>query len=998
MNSNVLCTLRLRSCAAALTASLLLTSAAQAQSVQAPVTDNSVAAELKSFEVAEGYEVNLFADETKGIANPVCFRWDPAGRLWVLCTWAYPQKKPVDAPDDRLIILEDTDRDGRADTSTVFADKLNMPTGFALGDGGAYVGQGSELLHVSDTDGDDRANRRQVIFSGFGTGDTHQNINSLTWSPGGELLFCQGLHSFARVETPWGIVRLDEHGVWRMRPKRRQLHSYRGGSGQNPWGITFGHWGEPFIKGNGTSLSELLPVMVYTDHMQQPIDIGNTDIKSMILEIVDSAHFPDDIQGNVLIAGYFAHVIDRLTLTTDGAGHRAEKLPPLLRSEHRSFRPVDISTGPDGAIYIADWYNPIIGHYQASFRHPDRDKTHGRIWRVVAKGRPLLDPPAVEKMSPAELCRQLQSDTRWVRQQAKRRLMDLPTPEVVAALTKWLDELDPTDPQLQHHQYEAIGIFESHEVLNRPLLAKLLSAGDYRARAYATRVVGRWHDRLEAPLKLLGRSIVDESSRVRLEAVVACSEIHEPEAMAVAARVTDLPMDRFIAPALSQCVFALAEEWLPALQAGTLRFEEPAHLIHVLKAHGGDNIAAQVRRLLERDTLSNAGRRQLFELLARIGNADDLRLAFDSAVSDRVLLTALVPIVESRNVQPAGDVGAALTQLSSSKQSDARAAAIRLAGLWKQRQLLKTVSKLVDSTEPDAVRAAALRSLVDLQGEAALERVRPFITGRQPQSMQLAALTAVSRTDLDAAAIDGLTLLSQSDDPDVVAPILGTLMQRRGATASIARALATVDVTADDAKLIGRWLSASGHDDAKLVAALKSAMGLSAGESTPYSEQLVLQLAQTVRKSGDARAGKQVFLSSLTNCSACHHVKGVGNPIEVFAKGPELTAVGAGLQLELIIESVIWPKRQIKEGYELTTLLLDSGRVVSGYVTAENKASVTIRDLTTGKVREYPHTTIEERLKKGTAMPAGFADTLTQTEIRDLAAYLASLKGASTGR
>ena len=192
------------------------------RSVSKPEEDNSVEAEQKSFTLAEGYEINLFADETDGIANPVCMSWDPAGRLWVLCTWAYPQLNPVDNPNDKLLILADTDGDGRADKTTVFADGLKMPMGFALGHGGAYIAQGNHLLHLQDTDGDDRSDSRRVLLTGFGTGDTHQNINSLTWSPGGELLFCQGLHTFSRVETPWGIRRLDEHGTWRLRPRRLQ--------------------------------------------------------------------------------------------------------------------------------------------------------------------------------------------------------------------------------------------------------------------------------------------------------------------------------------------------------------------------------------------------------------------------------------------------------------------------------------------------------------------------------------------------------------------------------------------------------------------------------------------------------------------------------------------------------------------------------------------------------------------------------------------------------
>ncbi|MEM7397025.1 MAG: hypothetical protein AAF492_32260, partial [Verrucomicrobiota bacterium] len=315
---------------------------------------------------------------------------------------------------------------------------------------------------MKDTDGDDKADLREVIFSGFGTGDTHQNINSFTWSPGGELFFCQGLHAFSRVETPWGIVRMDEHGVFRLRPRRRQLHAFRGVSGQNPWGVAFGHWGEPFAKGNNNELSEFLPVMVHTENRHRTLNIGHTKSKSMVAEIVDSVHLPDDIQGNVLIAGYFAHMIDRLRLMPDGAGHKAEALAPLLVSGHRSFRPVDIKVGPDGAVYIADWFNPIIGHYQASLRHPDRNREHGRIWRITAKGRPLVETPRLDGLSVRELFEQLKSPHRWVRHQARLLLSARDTEEIEKAVRT----LSPNDDR---QLFDILSVLEWHESVDRRL-------------------------------------------------------------------------------------------------------------------------------------------------------------------------------------------------------------------------------------------------------------------------------------------------------------------------------------------------------------------------------------------------------------------------------------------------------------------------------------------------------------------------------------------------
>ena len=406
----------------------------------------------------------------------------------------------------------------------------------------------------------------EVIFTGFGTGDTHQNINSFAWSPGGELFFSQGLHCFSRVQTPWGIRKLDEHGSWRLRPLRRQLHAHRRTSGGgNPWGFAFGNWGEPFIKSNGTGVSELLPGMVSSEQIiggywGGTVQIGATKIKSMIIEIVDTPVLPEDFQGDFLIAGYYARNIARLRPSVNGAGHKLQTLAPILTSSHNAFRPVDLNTGPDGALYVADWFNPIIGHYQASLRHPDRDKKHGRIWRITAKGAPLLKPPTLAKMNAAQLCNQLVAPLRRTRQLAKLRLMDLPKAEAIAATQQWVDALKPTDPALEAKLFEAIGVFESHEVVNRPLLERLLVAKDYRARAYATRVAGRWHDRLKNPLTLLHSSATDEHLRVRLETIVAASDVRGAESITIAAMAANGSTDRFITFAFKNAVHALANE------------------------------------------------------------------------------------------------------------------------------------------------------------------------------------------------------------------------------------------------------------------------------------------------------------------------------------------------------------------------------------------------------------------------------------------------------
>jgi len=962
-------------------------------SVSKPEADNSTRAELNSFTIADGYVVELFADETNGVANPVAMSWDPAGRLWVLCTWAYPQLKPVEQPSDKLLILEDTDKDGRADRATIFADGLNMPTGFALGHGGVYLGEGTDLVHLADTDGDGIADTRRVVLTGFGTGDTHQNINSFTWGPGGELFFCQGLHAFSRVETPWGISRLDEDGTWRLRPLRLQLDPFsKTSSGANPWGIVFGNWGEPFVKSNSTGISELLPGMIHAEGTTRrrggKMKIGETRIKSMILELAESPHLPDDIQGELLVAGYFARDVNRFQWERDSSGHRLIRKPDLMRSSHNAFRPVDIRIGPDGAIYIADWFNPIIGHYQASLRHPDRDKTRGRIWRVRAQGRPLANAPNFERMNADELCEELESDWRYVRYQSKRRLSDLPKETALPAVRHWLAGLREADPESERHLYEALGVFEAHEVVNESLLDRLLEATDDRARAYATRVLGRWHDRINDPLEMLDRMVADESPRVRLEAIVACSEIDSPESIIIAAKALNNPLDRFTRHALAQTTVALKAQWQPALRSGNLSFEKPEHLVFVLKETTDKRTVATVRDLLEAKKLRPDDTESLMALLVEIGNEDDLRWVLDRAGEHPGVLSEFAESFQIRQLKPAGDLAAPLGQIIRSRNRGATVHAIRLAGLWRVEGLADQILKVYSSDgHPLQARSAALESLGRLMGSRGLPMMREALDDSS-LAIQQAALFALCEVDLTIAAEEASELLRETGNKEQAIGILTPFFEYENGLAKLRSELIKKPIASEIAETLRTTLAASGRHDAALDSWLLSHVehGQALG-TTPYSPQFVAALSSEVTNEGDADNGAKVFRSPSLGCIACHAVGGEGGTL-----GPELSAVGAGLPVDLLIESVLWPERQVKEGYFATTIVTETGEMASGYLESEDASRVVVRDAATGNLRTIRAAEIVSREDAGTLMPPGLAAGLSRTELRDLVRYLVELK------
>ena len=542
----------------------------------------------ETFTLPKPYDVNLFASEKEGVVNPTQISWDEKGRLYVACSTGYPQSLASSKPQDYILICEDTDKDGRADRSWKFVDGLTMVQGVEPGDGGVFVCDFDQLLHFRDTDGDGKADEKRVIFSGFGVGDTHQLINSICHGPDGSLWFSQGLHAMSRVETPWGISRLDRAAIWRLRPKSLRLEGFFGGgmAGANCWGVAFDDYGQVFHKsGDRPQGYWSVPGMVrgaspsgsgsdteasvsYRNSPEQYHSVGplfNTSPKTTALDIIGTKALPDDIQGCALIGGYFGSVVELHRFEDAGSGFRTRQLPRLMTSSNNAFRPVDVSVGPDGAMYLADWYNPIIGHYQVSYADPKRDKSHGRIWRISSKIHAPVKQPDLAKMSEGELLEQLASDERWTRYQAKRLLFEKPRVNVLAAADAMVSGVKNEQQLL-----EVCGVYEAHEAPRDDLLDRLLNSRDYRVRAHGARVAGMWSDRISGAREKLMKLVRDDHPRVRLEAVVAASYLADSQAVSIAVGAVDRPRDGFLDYAIRLSARSMQESWAPLLEGGQL--------------------------------------------------------------------------------------------------------------------------------------------------------------------------------------------------------------------------------------------------------------------------------------------------------------------------------------------------------------------------------------------------------------------------------------------
>jgi glucose/arabinose dehydrogenase len=505
--------------------------------VKGPVRLLTPVEQAKTFTLAAGFEINLFASEAEfpDLKKPVAMAFDARGRLWVTTMPSYPMYLPGEPVNDKVLILEDPAGTGKAGRASVFADGLYLPTGIAVADGGVYVGCQPNVLFLAGSEG--KAERRERVLHGFGNTDSHRAVNTFRWGPDGALYFNEGVYNYTQVETPHGPRRNFNGGIYRYEPWAERLDVHVNYKFGNPWGHVWDRWGQELIADAADGANYFATPL--TGRVDYPRKHAPT--KEFLKEhrptcgcvLVSSRHFPDEMQGDYLLNNTmnFQGVL-RYRLKETGSGFTASAAEPLLRSSDPNFRPVDLQFGPDGALYVCDWYNPIVGYIDHSLRDPSRDKTRGRIWRITYKDRPLVPRPRIEGASVTELLEHLKAPEDYTRGQARRELRRHDAGRVVAELERWTAGLD--DPRLL---LEALWAYQHVRAVNEPLLKRLLRSPEPRARAAATRVLWAWRGRIANPLDLLRTQADDEHPRVRLEAVRALSFFDSEEAREIARSV-----------------------------------------------------------------------------------------------------------------------------------------------------------------------------------------------------------------------------------------------------------------------------------------------------------------------------------------------------------------------------------------------------------------------------------------------------------------------------
>jgi putative heme-binding domain-containing protein len=608
---------------------------------------------IKTCTMPEGFEMKLFADETKfpEIAKPVQLTFDAKGRLWLSTMPSYPQWKPGDAkPNDKLVILEDTDKDGTADKSTVFYDKLHCPTGFEFFNGGVLVVDQPRLIWLKDNDGDDKADEVVHVLDGFATEDTHHTIGAFESNHAGLLHMLEGVSMSTAVETPWGPFRnFGSSGCYVLDPKTWKITHYNTPGYGNPWCYVFNEWGQGFC-GDGTGANQ---------HWDTPLSgaqyqgrkglnpVFNTESMRPVVgsEFLFSRQFPEDVQGQFLYACVInTNGMPRWKFSNDGGGYRGTRIRhddkdpktafDFLKSTDKHFRPVDPQIGPDGALWFGDWANPLIGHMQYSQRDPNRDHIHGRVYRMFYKDKSLLAPVTQFGKSTPELLEQLKEYELRTRIRARRELQSRPQAEVLSAAKTWLNGQDKAGADFERLRNEVLWLQQHFHAVDIALLKEALASKSADSRAAAARTLSDERAYLSGVQELLETLTSDVHPRVRVEAVRGLSFFSNDNATkAVLTALNGQENDYFVEYTVSAALGANIQSWrgghLKGEIATTKAAKDLLDAVIALDKKGAEAVP-YLQILLGKDQQPEEARNKAMQAIADIkgGNIENGKFVF----------------------------------------------------------------------------------------------------------------------------------------------------------------------------------------------------------------------------------------------------------------------------------------------------------------------------------------------------------------------------------
>ncbi|MEQ9409576.1 MAG: ThuA domain-containing protein [Fuerstiella sp.] len=1001
---------------------------------------------IKHFVTPEGMAVRLYADERSFAAKPIAMNWDERGRLWICETVDYPNE--LGQNRDRIRICEDTDGDHVADKFTVYAEGLSIPTAIVIYRGGAVVQNGTETVYLKDTNGDDVADEKTTLITGWALGDTHGGVSNFRYGLDNWIWAMQGYNnSTPRVDgQPVQTFRM---GFWRFRlsnsdpPKVTDLEFIRS-SNNNTWGLGISEDGLIFGSTANHNPSMFVPIpnryyervrgwapptlgTIADTHLFKPITENIRQVDQFGGYTAGAGHalytartFPQQWWNKTaFVCGPTGHLVGTFVLRRDGANYKSTSPVNLLASDDEWSAPIMAEVGPDGAVWVIDWYNYIVQHNPTpqgfetgkgnAYESDLRDKKHGRIYRVVptagnSSNDIVHEFTSLAEATSEELVNTLQHPSFMWRLTAQRLLMERDIsreqPQLMALVQN--EEMDQIG--LNVGAIHALHTLHGHGYLQlddanirkddaRRCLVAALQHPSAAVRRNGISVLPedqhglellatKWDHageqdaqvQLQAALKLSDMPVADDVERRMLIALKIALEIEQTQ--------DPVMLDALTAAAASSGVWylnALVDQSLDSIPPPlglppSQKKNRPAGTVGTANV----NIA---RRVGEHIGRSRPDAATLQSALTVVQRADD---TLANAVLDG--LTSGLPAGFKFKTTPEFDT--ALVETLKMADSAAKSKLVRLAAQCGTGALDAHAAEIVasllsvvgDTDAQDAARVAAARDLVGFRADdakVAAEIIEQLNAQTPPQlGSQLLETLQLSRSaSVGAAIVDVIPTLT----PTLKSAAVGTLLSRQEWAAALLQGIEARQVELTDLSLDQKQ-SLRAFPDPELRQRAEKLLAMSGGLPDANRDKVLKSLLHLAEEEGNVDNGIAMFKK---HCVKCHRHGEMGDK----NIGPNLTGMAVHPREELLMH-IIDPSRSVEGNFRIYTVVRTDGRVTNGMLASETRTSITLID-TEAKETSIPREDIEELVaSRKSLMPEGFEKQMTESELSDLLQFL----------
>ncbi len=1016
---------------------------------------------MKRFSTPVGMKVELYAAEVSPAENdksyswagfegkPIAMTWDERGRLWVCETYDYPNElQPPGQGRDRIRICEDTNGDGQADKFTVFAEKLSIPTAIVIYRGGAIVQDGTETIYLKDTDGDDKADLRQVLLTGWGLGDTHGGVSNFRYGLDNWIYAMQGYNDSTPTVGDKEQQRFRQ-GFFRFRVEPSNPTSKQGGDPSSPprkqgesdshqikiaeveflrstnnntWGLGIGEDGEIFgsTANHCPSVHMAIPNRFYENVRGWSPQVLSQMSDSFLFQApTDKIRQVDQFGGYTAGAGHAVytgrtypqeywnhiafvceptgHLVGAFVLRHDGTQYTSQNTFNLLASDDEWSAPIMAEVGPDGNVWVLDWYNYIVQHNPTpqgfktgkgnAYESDLRDKRHGRIYRIVptasapttaSGGRESAVLNDLSKASPAELVAGLKHQSMERRLQAQRLLIENGDKSVIPTLLDLVNDQSVDAAGLNPGAIHAIWTLHGlgAAVANGPAHVAIINAMSHPSPAVQRNAILASSTEQPENLKILSTVWTEIDAKkwntltpqVQLAALLKMAEAEgRDEIGTLVAALTQHPQqDRWLIDALTAAACAHAVTFID----GVSNQQAPNELSIQIAARAAQHIAR-----------GKPTDEQLNTLLAAVAKAPP-------NVAETLVAGLTAGWPRDHKNQIATEVEQSLLKRLADLPAGTRGQLVRLAtSSWNSAEfdahigeITKSLQAIVnDAKQTDEQRIESAKLLIDFvpADGAAVEGLLEVIT---PQVSNTLAVGLVEAAAGSAAENAGDVLLTKmaSLTPEVKRAAILSLLSRPTSTAALLNGVEKGKLTLDELSLDQKQALAN-HPEASLRDKAKKLLSMGGGLPNADREKVVKEMLPLTEKTGDPVLGKAVFTK---NCAKCHMHSGEGNKI-----GPDLTGMAVHPKHELLIH-ILDPSRSVEGNFRIYTVSTVEGKVLTGMLAGETKTSIELID-TEGKRQPIQREDIEV-LVAGTksVMPEGFEKVASAEDLTNLLEFL----------